>query len=308
MAVLFAGFAALLFGSSDFVGGYATRRNAALLVVFLSQLSGLAAAAVAALVLGDPMARGEDLFFGALAGLGGVLGLTLLYRGLATSVVAVVSPLAAVTGAVFPVLFGLAAGERPALLAWLGIALALPAIVLLVWEPEEAEHHEDGEELVRGQIGPGMAPPHGAGKAAERRAVVLRGAVLGVAAGIGFGLSVIAISRVSAEATLWPVAAARVAGMAALAPLLLLRRQGLRPARGSVGIIILAGVLDMLGNIAFLEASRGTLLAIAAVVTSLYPAPTVLLGAVVFRERITRLRAAGLVLALGGIALISLPG
>jgi drug/metabolite transporter (DMT)-like permease len=132
-------------------------------------------------------------------------------------------------------------------------------------------------------------------------------ALIGIAAGIGFGLSVIAISRVSADTTLWPIAAARIAGIAGLVPILLVRRRPVRVVRGSWIYIVLAGILDMTGTIAFLQASRGTLLAIAAVITSLYPAPTVILGAVVLKEHITATRGVGLVLAVAGIALISVP-
>ncbi|MFW5786240.1 MAG: EamA family transporter, partial [bacterium] len=327
MAIVLATLSAFLFGSSDFVGGYATRKNGALVVVLLSQAAGLIAAVLATVAFGDPFAGPRDLLFGALAGVGAVVGLVLLYHGLATTVVGVVSPVAAVVGALFPVVFGLAAGERPALTAWIGMVVAIPAIALLVWErptrkarppeaqpPENAPHPEpssrDVQEGSAEEPAARTAPAGSAGEAAARagRPALPRSvtaAAIGIAAGIGFGLSVIAISRVSAETTLWPIAAARVAGIAGLVPILILRRRPVRVARGSWIYIVLAGILDMTGTIAFLQASRGTLLAIAAVITSLYPAPTVILGAVVLKEHITATRGVGLVLAVAGIALIS---
>ena len=316
MAIVLATLSALLFGSSDFVGGYATRKNGALVVVLLSQAAGLIAAVLAAMALGDSFAGPRDLLFGALAGVGAVVGLVLLYHGLATTVVGVVSPVAAVVGALFPVVFGLAAGERPALTAWIGMAVAIPAIALLVWERPARRARPPGEGP------PGEGSPEGrpyrpapedsageeparAGRPALPRSVTA--ALIGIAAGIGFGLSVIAISRVSADTTLWPIAAARIAGIAGLVPILLVTRRPVRVVRGSWIYIVLAGILDMTGTIAFLQASRGTLLAIAAVITSLYPAPTVILGAVVLKEHITATRGVGLVLAVAGIALISVP-
>jgi len=316
VAVVFAGLAALLFGSSDFVGGYATRRNATLVVVVLSQLAGLLVAATATAVLGIPPAGVQDLGYGALAGLGAAAGLVLLYRGLAGTVVAVVSPVAAVIGAVFPVVFGIAAGERPTVAAWAGMAIAVPAIVLLVREPGARRRHRT-RSVHAVPIGndPNATAAANARDTAQRSGASpsgtvltpsLRGGLLGAAAGIGFGLSVIAIAQVSADATMWPVSAARVAAVIVLIPLLLIRRTQIRVARGSLLFIVSAGILDMLGTIAFLEASRGTLLSIAAVITSLYPAPTVILGAAVFGEHLTPSRIGGLVLALAGIALISL--
>jgi drug/metabolite transporter (DMT)-like permease len=326
MAIVLATLSALLFGSSDFVGGYATRKNGALVVVLLSQATGLIAAVLAAAAFGDSFAGPRDLLFGALAGVGAVVGLVLLYHGLATTVVGVVSPVAAVVGALFPVVFGLAAGERPALTAWIGMAVAIPAIALLVWE-RPARRARPSEARPPGESPPGEGPPEGrppielperpalegsgdeepgrAGRPALPRSVTA--ALIGIAAGIGFGLSVIAISRVSADTTLWPIAAARIAGIAGLVPILLVRRRPVRVVRGSWIYIVLAGILDMTGTIAFLQASRGTLLAIAAVITSLYPAPTVILGAVVLKEHITATRGVGLVLAVAGIALISVP-
>jgi drug/metabolite transporter (DMT)-like permease len=311
MAIVLATLSALLFGSSDFVGGYATRKNGALVVVLLSQATGLIAAVLAAAAFGDSFAGPRDLLFGALAGVGAVVGLVLLYHGLATTVVGVVSPVAAVVGALFPVVFGLAAGERPALTAWIGMAVAIPAIALLVWErPARRARPPEGRPPVERPYRPapegsGDEAPGRAGRPALPRSVTA--ALIGIAAGIGFGLSVIAISRVSADTTLWPIAAARVAGIAGLVPILLVRRRPVRVARGSWIYIVLAGILDMTGTIAFLQASRGTLLAIAAVITSLYPAPTVILGAVVLKEHITATRGVGLVLAVAGIALISVP-
>jgi drug/metabolite transporter (DMT)-like permease len=244
-------------------------------VITFSQLTGLVVAIPAALLLSRGVPGIPDLAWGVAAGVAGAAGIGALYTAIATSPVAVASPLAAVVGVVIPVLLGVASGERPSTTAWAGIALALPAIVLLT-----AGHIQQGE------------------RAALRRAVVL-----GTAAGLGFGLFFFAISRTSGESGLWPLVAARCATIGLVAASAGLAGRSLRP--GALTFVALSGALDMAANIAFLLASRIGLLTIAAVVTSLYPGPTVILALIVFRERIGPLRVAGLALAVTGVALIS---
>ena len=186
-------------------------------------------------------------------------------------------PISAVTGAVVPVLLGLAAGERPAWSAWIGMALAVPAIALLA--------------------------SGAAGKAKDDK--VRRAVLLGFAAGLGFGFFFFVISRTSHSSGLWPLAAARVSTIAIVALFAFFTRRSLLPPTSAVPIIVLSGALDMGANIAFLLASRAGMLSVTAVVTSLYPAPTVLLAWLVLRERLTAPRVVGLALALAGVALIS---
>jgi drug/metabolite transporter (DMT)-like permease len=210
------------------------------------------------------------------AGVAGAAGIGALYTAIATTPVAVASPLAAVVGAMIPVLLGVASGERPSTTAWAGIALAFPAILLLT-----------------------------AGRVREEsRSAVRRAVVLGTAAGLGFGLFFFAISRTSGESGLWPLVAARCATVGLVVAFAGITRRSLRPT--ALPFVALSGALDMAANIAFLLASRIGMLTIAAVVTSLYPGPTVLLALLVFRERIGLLRVAGLALAVAGVALISI--
>lgn len=277
MAIFLAGLSALMFGAGDFCGGMATRRSALPAVLVLSQLVGLAVALAASAVMGLRLADPRDLLWGAVAGVCGTAGIAALYVALATTIVAVASPLAAVTGAVLPVLLGVAAGERPGLLAWVGIVMAVGAIVLLTWAPSKS----------------GSTP------------LVRRAALLGVGAGIGFGLFFYAISRTSHASGLWPLVAARVVTISLVLLFALFTSRSLRPSSSAVPLILLSGSLDMGANIAFLLATRTGLLSISAAVAALYPGPTVVLAWIVFRERMTASRAAGLVLALAGVAFIS---
>lgn len=277
MSILLAGISALLYGGADFYGGLATRRSPVSSVLVFSQLVGLAIALAAAAILRMPLPVPADLAWGAVAGVCGAAGLAALYTAIATTVVAVASPVAAVVGAVIPVALGVAAGERPGAFAWAGIAVALPAIALLT-----------------------VAPAAGAGAGSPRRA-----ALLGAAAGTGFGLFFFSVSRTGSDSGLWPLVAARVSTIALVALAAAVTRRRLQPGRGSAGAVVAAGALDMGANIAFLLASRAGMLSIAAAVAALYPGPTVLLAWIVLRERLTLPRITGLVLALAGVALIS---
>jgi drug/metabolite transporter (DMT)-like permease len=246
-------------------------------VLVFSQLVGLVVAVAAAVAFRQPFPPPQDLLWGALAGVCGTAGLAALYQALATTLVAVASPVAAVTGAAIPLALGLILGERPGALAWAGIALAVPAIVLLT-----------------------AGPPGHAEKGVARRA-----ALLGIAAGMGFGLFFFSISRTSPVSGLWPLASARVSTIFLGVIFAVLTGRTLRPAWDGFIVVLAAGVLDMGANIAFLLASRLGLLSITAVVTSLYPGPTVLLAVLFFRERMTVPRVLGLALALAGVACIS---
>jgi drug/metabolite transporter (DMT)-like permease len=277
VALVLAGLSALMYGAGDFCGGVAARKTPILTVLLFSQAVGLVLAAAAAVALGQPFPGARDLAWGALAGVSGAAGLAALYTGIATTVVAIASPVAAVVGAAIPVLLGVISGDRPDLLAWVGIGLAVPAIALLAG-------------------GPGVSAKGG----------LLRRAVLfGVTAGLGFGLFFFTISRTSPGSGLWPLVFARVSTITLVLGFALVTRRGIRPGGDGFAFVILSGALDMAANIAFLLASRSGMLTIVAVVTSLYPGPTVLLAVLFFRERMSVWRIAGLVLALVGVAFIS---
>lgn len=278
MSVLLAALSALCYGTADFAGGFAARRSPLLPVLVVSQAAGAVIALVLLLASGEAMPAGRDLAWGAAAGVAGAVGLGLLYRGIAGGLVAVVSPTAALVGAAIPVVFGVLAGDRPGSTALAGSAICLPAILLLSWER---------------------------GGGVDRRA--LRSALaLALLSGACIGLFFIALARTSPGSGLWPVLAARGASVALLVVAALLARQRLAVTRAGVWPTLLAGVADVSANALFLLATREGLLSLAVIVSSLYPAPTVLLARVFFGERIPAGRAVGLVLAVAGIALIAL--
>ncbi len=270
MVVLFSLAAALSYGLSDFVGGLASRRTTAWPVAFLGTLSALAGALVLALVVeGAPTS--SDLWWGALAGIGSGAGGAFLYRGLAAGRMGVVAPISAVGAALVPVTVGVVTGERPDLLVWLGIAAAVPGIWFVSREPGAS-----------GDVAAGI--------------------VDGVLAGLGFGLLFAAMGQVPESAGFWPLTVAQ--GMAAVAVVVTATLLGGRwvPDHPSQAWGLAAGVLATAAVVAFMLATQTGLLTVASVVTSLYPAITIVLAAAVLREHIHRAQAVGL--ALCGVAVV----
>lgn len=278
MSVILSALSALLYGVADFSGGLASRREKVLSVMAISQMAGLAFALLCLPILGFSAPSPRALLYGALAGLGGAFGLFMLYRGLGRTVVAIVSPTSALLSALIPLGFGALFGERPSALALSGAALCLPAIFLLSRERGKASD-------------PAMA-----------RSALLHG----IGAGAGFGLFFVLLSRSGGEGDIWPLVASRFASIGLFLSAALARREALRISKGSLAFVLAAGVLDMGANMAFLMASRLGLLMLASAITSLYPAPTVLLARVFMKQRLGPGRLAGLALAIAGTALIAM--
>jgi uncharacterized membrane protein len=273
-AVILATACALVYGTADFFGGLATRRSRVLSVVSLSQLSGLVFILALMAVLPGLLSTAAVLW-GLAAGVAGAAGLVLFYRALATGVMSVVAPTTAVTSATLPVLFGLATGERPQPVALVGVVLALGAVVLVSQD----------------RSGP---------KSGSAGAVVAA-----LAAGAGFGGFFILLAVAPDDAGLWPLVGARVSSITVVVLLALATRRTLRPAAGSLRIIVAAGVLDMAANVLYLLAKQEGLLSLVAVLVSLYPASTLLLARQVLGERLHAVQVAGVACALGAVALIA---
>jgi drug/metabolite transporter (DMT)-like permease len=245
--------------------------------VIWSQLVGLLLIAMLLpLTGGRPGA--DDVAWGAVCGVCGAVAIALLYRGLAIGKMGVVSPLSAVVGASVAMTYGiLSQGDRPAWIAYGGIAAAFAAIVCVSTDPDDR-----------------TLPLH-------------RGLLEAVGAGVGFGAYFIALSHTHAAAGFYPLLAARVASILLLlgGALAFGKTASVRVARPVVPIVLLCGAADMSANVLFVLAAHSGMLAIVAVLTSLYPVATVGLAAFVLRERLDRRQWAGVALALGGALAIA---
>jgi drug/metabolite transporter (DMT)-like permease len=276
VVVVFALLAAVVYGFGDFVGGFASRRRSAVTILLYAYPVGAALMlALLPFFLGPLDVR--TALLGVSGGIGGMVGVIVMYSLMARAPMNIISPVTAVLAAVVPVIFGVLVGERPKAAAWLGIVLGLLAVVFV---SHTSDDHPHGPVGVR---------------------------ILAVAAlsGVGFGTYFICLARANPESGLWPLVISRITSALLIVPLA--RRTGaLAVVSGRVlGLAVRCGVLDASANLFFLLASRQGLLSLASVITSLYPAVTVLLAVWLLHEHTGRMQRVGLVLATASIVLIT---
>lgn len=283
MAVFLGLLVAVTYGAADFFGGLSSKRASVPAVVVLSQLTGLPLLLVLVPVAGGD-ATLRVLALGAVAGAFGALGLTCLYRGLSSGRMSVVAPITAVGAAIVPVGWGLVQGERPGAVALGGIALALVAVGLVSRTDDDVLDGEETEEA------PTPAPF----------------LALAIIAGLGFGMVFVLLAETGDDAGFWPLVAGRLTSIPLLAAgTVVTGRSFAIGSRRVAATIVGAGLLDMAANALFLLASRAGLLALVGVLSSLYPASTVLLARVVLRERLQGVQVVGLTLACAGVVLMA---
>lgn len=274
LAVLVGLASAASWGAGDFLGGVISRRTGLYSVVITSQVVGLIVLFASAVLFRQTFPPPEHLLGGALAGVLGVGGLLALYRALATGRMGIAAPVSAVVAALVPVVLGLFTLALPDTNKLLGFVIALAS----VWFVSRT------------------------GSAPIRRSDL----TLPVIAGLGFGLFYVILSRVNGVSVLYPLVAARLASLALLIAFTTLTRQQRIVPRPLLGITALCGALDAGGNAFFVLAAALGRLDVAAVLSSLYPAVTVLLAWLLLRERVTRVQGLGVVAALIAVMLISI--
>jgi len=279
-SVLLALASAVAWGVSDFMGGQNSRRVAMAAVLLISQAVGLAMLLPLATLHSAPRLDAPAVGFAMAGSASGLIGITALYRGMAVGAVSIVAPISA-TGAAVPVLFGLVRGERATPIQSLGIALALIGIVLA--------SRAAGE-------------PNGV-----KRPVVARGVGLAIVAALGFGGFFVLLHEASNRDVLWAAVLQRLTGLCLVAIAALVLRPSLRVGWARMPSLVLVGVLDTGANVLYAYASTLGLVSLAAVLASLFPVVTVILARVVLNERLSPSQGAGVVCALTGVALISVP-
>ncbi|BBX11936.1 MAG: EamA family transporter [Mycolicibacter algericus] len=265
------------FGISDFVGGVASRRVAALRVVLVSTPVSMVMLGALAMIGGGHITPGA-VMLGVLGGLSQALGIWWFYAAMAAGPISVVSPLAAVVDASVPVCIGRVLGERPGMLASAGIAVALAAVVLISW------HTGDGGSRQR----------------------LTRGAIwLTIASGVALGLNFVFLDRTPPEAGLWPLLFARGAATVLVIVVAAASRQLRLPTGTPLRLALVIALLDTAANVTMLFALQLSLLSLASVLISLYPAATVVLAVAVLRERVRPRQVAGMVLAAVAVGMIT---
>jgi drug/metabolite transporter (DMT)-like permease len=299
LAIVLALISALGYGGSDFTAGLSSRETSVLLFIvpWISPQSPTPAA----------------LAWGALAGGCEVAGTYALYLGFRHAAFSVASPLSAVGSAAFAVLAGLLLGERPGTLALIGIGLALPAIIAVSADSGDAADPPDEADATgeAGETGDADAGRTGPVQLAHGQAATGRhalGVILGILAGGGFAGMFIALNQAGSSRDVWPLLSSQGAACLCAAVPAIVAGQLRRPARRTVALAALTGATGTVGSLFYFLSTHRGLLAITAVITSLYPAGTIILARAMLSERLTRVRLAGLCLAAASVALIAVSG
>jgi drug/metabolite transporter (DMT)-like permease len=268
--------ASLSWGIADFGGGIGARRAQILWVLVISQVAGLALVGTMALATQPQAPTGRELAWGVFGGAMGALGLAAFYRALAVGAMGIVGPISA-TGAIVPVVYALARGERPSVVQGVGIAVAVVGVVAASLEPL----------------------PEGAGRK------LATGVGLALLAALGFGSALLGLNRVSQAGVVWGTLTLRLT----VVPLVLVAALLVRPStarlRPLLPILVATGLFDTAANLLYGASARHGLISVVSVLGSLYPIVLVALAYFVLSERIARTQLAGVAVALAGVALIS---
>jgi drug/metabolite transporter (DMT)-like permease len=280
-AVIVLGLAsAAAWGSADFGGGLAGRRAPLFGVLLFTQLIGCILAVVLALLRAEPVPGPGDLAISVAGGLVGGIGIGALYLGLSTGRMGVVAPISGVLAAIVPVSAGIFLQGLPGPARIAGIGLALVAVLLVSNSASD--------------------DPGGAGGLRRARSDV----AIGLLAGVALGLFNLIISRLSPGLVFGPLVAVRATEAVLIAAVIATTRRTWRVERPMLPLLFVVGGLDMAGNGFFILAAQAGRLDVAAVLSSLYPVSTLILAAVVLRERIVGVHALGVVAAVAAIVLV----
>ncbi|MES2171644.1 MAG: EamA family transporter [Actinomycetota bacterium] len=284
LAVIVGVASALVFGSADFLGGLASKRIAAVRATAIAAIAGLVILLLALLVVPSHWSW-SAVAFGALSGVSGALAISLLYACLAIGPMSILSPLTAVVSAVVPLSVGLLRGERLHPIGYVALGIALVAVVLVGFVPE------------RGAVRPSP-----------------RGILMAIGSGVFIGAFLVIIDLTPSDSGVIPLIFNRaVNALIMFATIgviaLIARRRGaprdVRGWRAGLQFAIACGIIDSIANAGLLFGLRIGDLSVISVLTALYPAGTIILAAIVLRERIAPVQYVGLALALAAAGMLA---
>lgn len=275
IGIICAATSAAVWGSGDFSGGLATRKSHQYQVLMLAALSGMAVLLISVIIRGEGLPSGKSIFWSAMAGGSGALGMAALYLALSRGNTASVAPTSAITCAALPVLFGLITAGLPTITQLVGFVVAFLGLWLVSRSPDGVDH------------------------------TFRKGITLAFLSGIGFGGFFIFITLVEKGEVFFPILVARTVTF--LIALIMLRSKRIpMPGISSNPTALLAGVLDTSGNVFYLLATQFTRLDIAAVLSSFYPAMTVILAGILLKERIAKTQWVGVILCIIALAMMTM--
>ena len=267
MAALLAFASSLTWGTGDFFGGLLARRRSAIASVLVMQGFGLLIVTCWATVTGA-WEWGPFVWAGIAAGLTGTAGLMAFYKALATGTMGIVSPIAAL-GVVVPLLYGLALGDQPSTVQWLGILGAIVGVILA-----------SGPELT--------------GDASARPLVFA-----GMAA-FFFGVAMALMANGATGSPTMTVLVMRVVQVL-VACVFWIRWRGFGGiTRSDLPIAFVIGLFDVGANLMYSAAAALGPVSLVAVLGSFPPVATAVLGRFFLHERLKAVQYAGVACALAG--------
>ncbi len=269
--------AVFLWGASDFAGGYGARRANTFVLTAFSHLCALILMLALAFAQHGPFPNRASIIWALTAGAIGGFSIAIFYRALASGQMGLAAPVGALLGAAIPTLVDIALEGAPSRWSILGFALAIVALWLITRPEQTGENDDSGH-------------PKGVAAAAL--------------SGVGFAGFYLCIHQATGSAT-WVTAIARVGSLAATLVAIVVTRAPLELDRIPAVLGAFAGSLDIIACALFVIASEHGRLDEAVVITSLYPAITVLLARLVLKEQFSRWKFVGLLAALAAVPLIA---
>ena len=271
-SVLFALGAFGSWGVSDFIGGYTARRFQPFFLAALGHFSGTVLMVCLALANHESLPALSHLRWAFAAGVCGGVALGLFYRALSQGSMGLAAPASAVLGAALPVGFGIFTEGLPGYLPIAVFLLALAGI-WLISRPEDGRRPE--------------------------------GLVLAMVSGLGFAFFFIFVKQAGSGSALWIAAASRAASLVATGCITLTGRKFSPVYPVGFGLGLLAGCIDVTGTFLFVRAGQTGRLDTAVILSSLYPALTVLLARVFLKEHFTKWKTVGILAAIAAVPMIA---
>jgi drug/metabolite transporter (DMT)-like permease len=264
--------AVLAWGTSDFLGGYATRRANAFLFTTVVNLGGLLLVGTLASASHAAFPSGRSVAWMLAGGISGGASLAVFYRALSSGRMGLTAPVAAVLSAAIPTLVSMFTEGLPGKISLAGFFLAAVGLWLIT-------RTENGNT------------PEGIG--------------LALIAGTGFAGFYLCVRQAGDGSAFWIATFTRAGGLLITGLIILLQRNFRDITAAGVRWAVVTGCVDSLGTMLFVRAIQTGRLDEAVVISSLYPAVTVLLARIVLKEHFTRWRFVGLLAALAAVPMIA---
>lgn len=274
LGVLLALSSAFVYGSADFSGGMASRRTHQFQVLVLASLASVIFMGIFTVIGRESLPSFRSVGWASSAGIAGALGIAVFYRALAIGNMAIVAPIAGVIGAALPVVFSITTEGVPRTSQLIGFMIAGLGIWFVTRTSTQSNDHNSP-----------------------------RGVFLAILSGVAFGSFFILIAQVE-SGSLFALLTIQKSASAGVALLLLISKRLPFPPLQSNPVALIAGILDSGANALYLFAKQFTRLDVAAALSSLYPAATVILACILLKERISRYQWAGILLCTTAIGFI----